>query len=100
MPAALVAFGERHVGIFPYLLVAPLIVAAALGLFFARTVRGRQLLAFGGNAQAAELSGISREKVVVLAHVLSGTLAAIAAGPAVAPPAPAPPPRRPALVAP
>jgi ribose transport system permease protein len=84
MPAALVAFGERHVGIFPYLLVAPLIVAAALGLFFARTVRGRQLLAFGGNAQAAELSGISREKVVVLAHVLSGTLAAIAAVLAVA----------------
>ena len=84
MPAALVAFGERHVGIFPYLLVAPLIVAAALGLFFARTVRGRQLLAFGGNAQAAELSGISREKVVVLAHVLSGMLAAIAAVLAVA----------------
>jgi ribose transport system permease protein len=79
MPAALVAFGERHVGVFPYLLVAPLIVAAFLGLFFARTVPGRQLLAFGGNAQAAELSGISREKVVVLAHVLSGTLAAIAA---------------------
>ena len=84
MPAALVAFGERHIGIFPYLLVAPLIVAGLLGLFFARLVPGRQLLAFGGNAQAAELSGISREKVVVLAHVLSGTLAAIAAVLAVA----------------
>jgi ribose transport system permease protein len=84
MPAALVAFGERHIGIFPYLLVAPLIVAGFLGLFFARLVPGRQLLAFGGNAQAAELSGISREKVVVLAHVLSGTLAAIAAVLAVA----------------
>ena len=79
MPPLLVAFGERHVGIFPYLLVAPLIVAALLWLFFARTVPGRQLLAFGGNGQAAELSGISRERVVVLAHVLSGTLAAIAA---------------------
>lgn len=84
MPAALVAFGERHIGIFPYLLVAPLIVAGFLGLFFARLVPGRQLLAFGGNVQAAELSGISREKVVVLAHVLSGTLAAIAAVLAVA----------------
>ena len=79
MPAPLVAFGERHIGIFPYLLVAPLIVAALLWLFFARTVPGRQLLAFGGNAQAAELSGIPRERVVVLAHILSGTLAAIAA---------------------
>jgi ribose transport system permease protein len=79
MPAALVAFGERHIGIFPYLLVAPLIVAALLWLFFARTVPGRQLLAFGGNAQAAELSGIPRERTIVMAHVLSGLLAASAA---------------------
>src|SRR4029078_11875719 len=79
MPAALVAFGERHVGIFPYLLVAPLAVPGLLWVFFARTVPGRQLLAFGGNAQAAELSGIPRERTVVLAHVLSGRLAAIAA---------------------
>ena len=75
MPAALVAFGDRHWGAIPYLLVAPLIVAAGLGLFFSRTVPGRQLLAFGGNPQAAELSGISRERVVVSAHFLSGLLA-------------------------
>jgi ribose transport system permease protein len=79
MPAALTAFGEGHAGIFPHLLVAPLIVAALLWFFFARTVPGRQLLAFGGNPQAAELSGISRQRVVVLAHVLSGTLAAAGA---------------------
>jgi ribose transport system permease protein len=84
MPPALVAFGEQHLFAFPYLLIAPLIVAAVLWLFFARTVPGRQLLAFGGNAQAAELSGISRERVIVLAHVLSGLLAAIAAVLAVA----------------
>lgn len=79
MPAALVAFGEQRVGAFPYLLIAPVIVAALLGLFFARTVPGRQLLAYGGNAQAAELSGIPRERTIVLAHVLSGLLAAGAA---------------------
>mgnify|MGYP001548966056 CR=1 FL=1 len=84
MPPALVAFGEQHLFAFPYLLIAPLIVAAVLWLVFARTVPGRQLLAFGGNAQAAELSGISRERVIVLAHVLSGLLAAIAAVLAVA----------------
>jgi ribose transport system permease protein len=84
MPRALVAFGEDRILAFPYLLVAPLIVAALLGLFFSRTVPGRQLLAFGGNAVAAELSGISRERVVVLAHVMSGFLAAIAAVLAVA----------------
>ncbi|HET7717762.1 MAG TPA: ABC transporter permease [Bauldia sp.] len=84
MPPALVAFGEERIGAFPYLLVAPLIVAALLGLFFGRTVPGRQLLAYGGNATAARLSGISEERVIVLAHVLSGTLAAVAAVLAVA----------------
>jgi len=79
MPAALVAFGEQRIGAFPYLLIAPVIVAALLGLFFARTVPGRQLLAYGGNAQAAELSGIPRERTIVMAHVLSGLLAAAAA---------------------
>jgi ribose transport system permease protein len=84
MPAALVAFGDRHLSAIPYLLVAPLIVAALLGLFFSRTAPGRQLLAFGGNPQAAELSGISRGRVVVSAHVLSGLLAGGAAVLAVA----------------
>jgi ribose transport system permease protein len=84
MPAALVAFGDRHLSAIPYLLVAPLIVAALLGLFFSRTAPGRQLLAFGGNSQAAELSGISRGRVVVSAHVLSGLLAGGAAVLAVA----------------
>jgi ribose transport system permease protein len=84
MPAALVAFGDQHWGAIPYLLVAPLIVAAMLEVFFSRTPAGRQFLAFGGNPQAAELSGISRESVIVSAHVLSGLIAALAAVLAVA----------------
>ena len=84
MPPALTAFGEDRFFFLPYLLIAPLVVAALLGLFFARTVPGRQLLAVGGNAHAAELSGISRNRIIVLAHVLSGTLAGTAAVLAVA----------------
>jgi ribose transport system permease protein len=84
MPAALVAFGEERIGAFPYLLVAPIIVTALLVIFFSRTVLGRQLLAYGGNPQAAELSGIPRGRAIVMAHVLSGTLAASAAVLAVA----------------
>jgi len=79
MPPALVAFGEQRFYAFPYLLIAPIIVAALLGLFFSRTVPGRQLLAVGGNPMAANLSGISSERTIVLAHILSGFLAAIAA---------------------
>ena len=84
MPPSLVAFGSDRIGAFPLLLIAPLIVAALLFVFFARTIPGRQLLAYGGNATAARLSGISEQKVIVLAHVLSGTLAASAAVLAVA----------------
>jgi len=55
------------------------IVAALLAFFLQRTVPGRYLLAVGGNSQAAELSGIPRDRIIVLAHALSGLLAAIGA---------------------
>jgi ribose transport system permease protein len=84
LPPGFVAFGSERILAFPYLLIAPIIVAALLGLFLARTVPGRQLLAVGGNPQAAELSGISRDRMIVVAHILSGTLAAGAAVLAVA----------------
>jgi ribose transport system permease protein len=83
-PAAFVAFGQGRLLAIPYLLVVPALVSLALALFLARTVPGRQLLAVGGNPQAAELSGISRQRIIVLAHVLSGFLAAVGAVLAVA----------------
>lgn len=84
LPAAFVAFGTERFFAIPYLLIPPVIVALLLGLFLARTVPGRQLLAVGGNPHAAELSGIPRERIVVLAHTLSGLLSAVAAVLAVA----------------
>jgi ribose transport system permease protein len=79
MPASVVAFGTARISIFPFLLIAPLIVTALMALLFARTVPGRHLLAVGGNAHAADLSGISKDRTIILAHVLSGLLAAGAA---------------------
>jgi len=79
MPAAVVAFGAARIAFFPFLLIAPLIVTALAALLFARTVPGRHLLAVGGNPHAAELSGISKDRTIILAHVLSGLLAAGAA---------------------
>lgn len=78
MPASLVAFGNGRIGPFPYLLIVPAIVTVLLAIFFARTVQGRYMLAVGGNAHAAELSGVSPSRIVTLAHVLSGLLAAAA----------------------
>ena len=62
--------------------VAPfvsLVVAAAATVLFQRTPGGRQLLATGANARTALMSGIATSRMIVIAHVLSGGLAAVAA---------------------
>jgi ribose transport system permease protein len=79
LPPSFVAFGVERFFALPYLLVPPVVAALALALFLARTAPGRYLLAVGGNPNAAELSGIPRDRIVVLAHALSGLLAAIGA---------------------
>jgi ribose transport system permease protein len=56
-----------------------LLVAVLVGLFFARSVTGRKLLASGGSPFAARLSGISNDRSLVIAHGLSGLLAGVAA---------------------
>jgi ribose transport system permease protein len=63
----------------PVVFLFALAVAAAVGVFFARTVPGRQLLATGGSPFAARLSGVSNDRSIVIAHALSGLLAGIAA---------------------
>jgi ribose transport system permease protein len=84
LPRSFVAFGAGRFFAAPYILAPPIAVAFALAFFLARTVPGRYLLAVGGNAQAAELSGIPCDQTIVLAHTLSGLLAAVAAVLAVA----------------
>lgn len=51
---------------------------AGLGFLYARTRMGRELLLTGANPNAAELSGIPTCRRIVLAHTLSGLLAALA----------------------
>jgi ribose transport system permease protein len=84
MPPSLQDFGNGRIGAFPFLLIAPLAVSPLLALFLFRLPAGRRLLAVGGNSQAAALSGISPANSIVLAHCLSGFLAAIGAVLAVA----------------
>jgi len=79
MPAEVAAFGTARVSVFPFLIVVPAVASAILVLLFARAIVGRQMLAVGGNAHAAALSGIATEQAIILAHVLSGALAAAAA---------------------
>ncbi|MEV6107903.1 ABC transporter permease [Streptomyces sp. NPDC051940] len=50
----------------------------AVGFLYSRTRMGRELLLTGANPAAAELSGIPTGRRIVLAHALSGLLAALA----------------------
>lgn len=78
LPEIVAAFGNGRLGPFPLLLVVPLLVTVALAVFFTRGVAGRHLLAVGGNPLAAQLSGLSVGRAIILAHLLSGLLAAAA----------------------
>lgn len=63
----------------PLIFLITCLVAVALSLFFKRSVVGRRVLATGGNAEAAKLSGISNDRSLVIAHTLSGAIAGVAA---------------------
>ena len=79
IPDAVKHFGQAMVvGPLPWLAVPTIAVALGLAYMLARLPIGRFILAVGGNSHAAELSGISVTTTVVVAHALSGLLAALA----------------------
>ena len=78
IPDAVKALGSARWGALPATLLVALPIVVALAVFLRRGVVGRQLLAYGGNPQAAELSGISPARVIMVAHTISGGLAAVA----------------------
>lgn len=62
----------------PQLAQFTVLALAGLGFLYARTRLGRELLLTGANPAAAELSGIPTGRRIILAHALSGLLAALA----------------------
>ncbi len=79
VPDSVKAFGAALVaGPVPWLAVPTVIAAIAMWYMLRRLPVGRFILAVGGNEHAAELSGISVSTVVIVAHAISGLLAAIA----------------------
>jgi ribose transport system permease protein len=71
----LVQLGQASVLGVPTVFLFAVLVAIAVAVFFRRMTLGRQLLASGGNPLAARLSGVSNDRSLVLAHLLSGLLA-------------------------
>lgn len=68
---------EGFLGV-PFLLWMAGIALAVLGYVFRYTVTGRRVLATGGNVEAAKMSGVNTNKMIILANIGSGFFAAIA----------------------
>jgi ribose transport system permease protein len=79
IPASVKAFGNATMlGPIPWLALPAALVVAGMWRLLYRQKVGRYILAVGGNASAAELSGVSMERTILWAHGLSGFLAALA----------------------
>ena len=79
LPPEVQAFGKMKFfkTISPLLLIS-IAICVGLAAFYKLTTLGRQMLAAGANARAAELSGIRTGWVIIACHALTGGLAAIA----------------------
>ncbi len=78
MPQSLIDWYDSYLGPIPTIVFIPLLTACLVALFLFRHPWGRYILAVGGNPAASELSGISVKKSVLVAHTVSGALAALA----------------------
>lgn len=78
IPKDITTIGRGDILGIPILFVMMIVLLAILAYFFRYAVTGRRILATGGNAEAARLSGIRTDRVTILANVLSGLFAAIA----------------------
>ena len=70
--------GAGYIGPVPTPVVLLVIVLLVTAIIMNKTKLGRHLYAVGGNAQAAEFSGISVAKVKFLVHTYSGIMAGLA----------------------
>jgi ribose transport system permease protein len=79
IPQSFWIIGQGKIWGVPYVFIIMLIVLFFISHMFRNTVFGRRLLATGGNEDAARLSGIDTNAMIVWANVLSGFFAALAA---------------------
>jgi len=79
IPAEVKALGDTTIlGPIPWLALPAALVVAGMWRLLNRQKVGRYILAVGGNASAAELSGVSISRTILWAHGISGFLAALA----------------------
>ena len=79
VPESFSFVGQKSLWGVPYIFLLVVALLGIVGYMYRNTVFGRRMLATGGNAAAARLSGIKTNAMVVWAHILSGAFAALAA---------------------
>src|SRR5580698_327652 len=80
LPPEISAFGRMRIeGYVSPLLIVSIVVGLGLMALYRLTPLGRDMLAAGAKAAAAELSGVRVGRIFVICHILSGILAGIAA---------------------
>lgn len=75
---AMLSLGIDSIAGIPYTVAIAAAIAIAMAILVTSTTYGRQLVAIGGNRVAAELAGLPVRRVLVIAYVLCGMLAAVA----------------------
>jgi len=78
LPEAINIFGKKYLGIFPSSVIIAAILYVVFILLMRRSRFGRCLYAIGGNKEASYFAGINVKKYIMLAHLVAGTLAAMA----------------------
>lgn len=79
LPEGFWAIGQGKVLGIPYVFLITVAVLAVVAYMYRNTMLGRGMLATGGNENAARLSGINTDSMIVWANVLSGLFASLAA---------------------
>lgn len=77
-PDGVLALGFETIEGFPVSFLAVLILFVCYHFFLNKTALGRQIYCIGGNAEAARLSGIRSDRVLMICYILSGLMAALA----------------------
>lgn len=78
IPKSFTVIGRQGIIGIPYLFLLMIGVLIIVHIFFEYTLKGRELLATGGNIDAARLSGVRTDRIILLSNILSGFFAALA----------------------
>lgn len=76
-PPIIQYLGSAFLGPIPVSFILVIIVYIAYHIFLTRTSTGRYIYAVGGNKEAARLSGINVDKILMIVYILSGFMAAM-----------------------